>query len=403
MVLLRDQILTRIATDALHGRGISYQGPRSRGLTARAQERTLWEGEGFAAAIPSVRSDDDDLLAGEGVTTRLEIENLDRTLVSTAGMDLRVGTVYRGKFLRRFRSTREFEEAIKSGELEPIEPDSRGKIVLQHSPMGDSIYYVASHEKITLPVDLSLKIDAKSTTGRLATLCDDVSRSILETGERSPVIVDVRPYAFDLEVEPGKSQLIQAILRHRTSAFMTPAEVRAAPESAQLYENDTLLSLDDRLGEEGLLLRYHTRRAFVARQKTPGPIDVDARAAYDPKDFFQEMGGNGSLLLDPRRFYLMGTREEINLGGVVGVLTRDTADTGTGLWGHFAGFIWQGFRGPITMECRSESARIVHDGDPAGYVRLDKIDRTLRPEELYQGAYQKQDAPRLPKQFKPVA
>lgn len=393
MVLLRNEILMRIASDAFKEGGMGLQ---RRGLVAPMQER----GEGFAAAIPSRRVEEVDAEEPLGITTRLRIDNFDRALVSTAGMDLRVGTVYRGNVLRRFRSTHEFEEAVRRRELEVVEPDARGKIRLMHSQSGDSIYYVKSHEKITLPSDLSLKIDAKSTTGRLAALCDDTSRTILENGESSPVIVNVRPYAFDLEVEPGKSQLIQAILRHRDSAYMTRAEIYAATNVVALHEQGIPLSLHSRLSEEGLILRYHTRRALVAKQKTPGSIDLDARATYDPRDFFEEVRGNGSLTLEPRRFYLMGTQEVIQLGAAVGILTRDTADTGTGLWGHFAGFIWQGFQGPITMECRSESARTIYQGDPAGYVRLDKIDHMLTREQLYGGAYQHQDAPQLPKQFK---
>jgi len=94
----------------------------------------------------------------------------------------------------------------------------------------------------------------------------------------------------------------------------------------------------------------------------------------------------------------MSTKERIRLGNVCGHISRESEDTGTGLWGHFAGRIQPGFNNRITMECRSNVNRIVSAGDYAALVNFDKMDRPLGEKEGYVGAYVNQTL--APKMFK---
>lgn len=383
MILTREQIL------ALNCNGLQQ---------LQRHSTRSFEGEGFAAAVPDRRG----LAAEPHVEVSLEevIENFNPSLLSIAGMDLRVGEVYRANSLIRLNSAEDLSKLVQKGTFQQVKPDSQGKIRLRHDVSGNVIYVVASHEKIKLPSHLDLKVDSRSSTGRLAVLSDYISSKVLNSGSRSPVIVSVRPYAFDIIVTPGQSQLFQANLRIRNSAFMSQDEVSNDAKNIGLLQGDSELALKDHLTKEGLLMTYSTQRAFVARRHVEDAIDVDARNCYGTNDFFEEVGGNHQLDMQPRRFYLLGTREAIRLGNVAGILTRDSPDTGTGLWGHFAGIIQPGYQGRITMECRSESPCTILDGDPAGFVAFDKLSRELRSGEGYHGKYQNHDAPKLPGQFK---
>jgi len=130
------------------------------------------------------------------------------------------------------------------------------------------------------------------------------------------------------------------------------------------------------------------------------PINMQERRTIDPQRYFERIVGNGEIELEPARFYLFGTREEVILGNVVGRLAREHALSGTGLWNHFAGFFMKGFRGPITLETWSLNGRVVEDGEPAGTVEFDEVEGEGGE---YAGEYQHQEVPKLPKMFKPWA
>ncbi len=333
----------------------------------------------------------------------LVIEPFDSHLVNCSGLDFRVGEeIYFSQTSRNIRGVEHLRELAQRGEVKSLKAKN-GKVILEPDLSGRNVYYVSSLEEVRLPADLSLLVDAKSSIGRLGAMCVYRNKQVLESGERGHVIVSVQPYAFPLEVEIGKSCLFQAILRYHGSRFMTLKEI-VEDNNIQLYFNGkrVLLRERGRIDKEGLVMTYAPGLALRAKLpcKIPSPIEVDAKERYEVKDYFDVFEGDGEVALEPRRFYLLGTRERIKLGNVCGVLSRETSETGTGLWGHFAGFIWQGFDGPLTMECRSESARIISEGDYAGFVRFDKLEKPLAELEGYQGAYQHQKVPMAPKMFK---
>ncbi len=185
---------------------------------------------------------------------------------------------------------------------------------------------------------------------------------------------------------------------------MTQKEVIADQENIALFRKRERLDLSENgmFERPGLAMTFSTHLALKAKPKrrTPGPINMDSRAEYDVKDYFEIIEGNDQIPLDLRAFYLFGTRKEISLGDVCGLLSREARETGTGLWGHFAGVFQPFWRGEITMECRSESPRVIREGDPAGYVKFDKIRGAKR---IVEGSYLDQRAPLAPKMFKPVS
>ncbi|MDP3881532.1 MAG: 2'-deoxycytidine 5'-triphosphate deaminase [Nanoarchaeota archaeon] len=411
MVLTRGEIKRRAVTEyqscdnpgelvsfLFRPRGAMRSTPTKCGLVADPQDR---EGDRFAHFIAPAEDRADPTIEEKD---RLLITNLDPALMSPAGFDLRVGEeVYFSKYNRNVLSLDQLRELAKRGEVKKAKPNAEGKILLTGDPAGNNVYFIVSHETIKLPSDLSLLIDSKSSTGRLACMCIDKSRLALEMEHTSPVIVSAQPYWADLEIEPGKSSLVQAILRYRHSPFMTREDILKDGENISYYHKGEKLDLPRvaHFAKEGMAMTFSTGLAFRGKEKRrlPGPIDVDAKGTYNVRDYFDTLEGNGELEILPRRFYLMGTQEEIRLGGVCGILSRETPDTGTGLWGHFAGVIWQGFAGEITMEVRSESRRLISQGDFAGFLQFDKLEK-WNPGAGYCGNYQNQKVPKAPKMFK---
>ncbi len=149
------------------------------------------------------------------MTRGLEIENLDESNLSQIGLDLRVGgEVYQEKNgVRADLIDSELYRLEKDGEIKRLKPKN-GRVVLRASPTGKKIYYIPSLERIQLPHDLGIHVDAKSTTGRTGTMCTDKTKQVLELWhlDTHPVIIAVQPYAFDLEIELGKTRLSQAVL-----------------------------------------------------------------------------------------------------------------------------------------------------------------------------------------------
>ena len=140
-----------------------------------------------------------------------------------------------------------------------------------------------------------------------------------------------------------------------------------------------------------------THLAYRAKDCTE-PIDMDAVNKLDPNLYFEIQEGNHTLAMDARRFYLAGTQEVIAIGNVCGRISRESHISGTGLWSHFAGYVMPGFTGPITLECYSLGKRTLKKGHPAGFVIFDEVEGEIN--NLYNGSYQNQQVPKLPKMFK---
>ncbi len=337
------------------------------------------------------------------LTQGLALTNADPNSISSIGLDLRVSDeIYQARRLQTIHSLSHLRQLAKSGKITRVNP-TNGLVTLEADDTGANIYYIVSRERIALPETLSILIDAKSTTGRLAVMCTDRPTSERLTGQSAPIIIAAQPYAIPIELEPGKDSLVQAIFRYKDTEFMTIDQVRKNENVDFLDDTGNSLNGGVQFSRYGAALTFHTDRVLVARPlpQLPGAIRLSKRGHYPVSDFFEILEGQEEIEIAPRRFYLLGTRENIRLGNVCGLLSRETPDTGTGLWSHFAGFFWPGYAGPITMECRSESPRVVTAGDFAGFVLFDQMDAPLKEDKSYaaKGTYQHQRAPQAPKMF----
>ncbi|MDP2925944.1 MAG: 2'-deoxycytidine 5'-triphosphate deaminase [Nanoarchaeota archaeon] len=318
--------------------------------------------------------------------------------LQSAGLDFLVGNeIYSSDVLFKVNSFHDLKKLrrfeLKDGESFNLEADDFGR----------RVYYILSKERMKLPDNLELVVDSKSTTGRLGCMCHNVANNTLIRQSQNPIVVAVRPYAFPITIAAGKSKLFSGIIRYRQSPFMNHDEIKEHRSEIKFTREGSEVDIEDLITADGLGLHFSTRKVYAAKNlaSIPGPVNIDGVNCYNPEDYFEEVLGDREVVMDPRRLYLFGTLEAVSLGNVCGRLTREHAELLSGLWSHFAGFFWPGFSGEITMECWSDTKRLIRERELAGVVAFDKLTtQDGKSVEGYQGNYQGQKAPRLPKMFK---
>lgn len=268
------------------------------------------------------------------------------------------------------------------------------KFILKPNEKGERVYYIQSREAINFSDNLDIMIDSKSTTGRVGGMSHGVGRT-----KDGNLITILQPYSFPLEVECGKTRLSQVIVRYKDTPYMTNEEILKDKEIGFSGED---IYLRKALTPKGLLMQFDTKIAYRAK-KCNKPINMDAKATVDWKDYFEVIEENSSITLDKNRLYLMGSLGVFDLGRVYGILSREQeVITGAGAWGHFAGIFQPGFQGGITMEVYSHTKRKISRGDKAGVVLFDKVETGIGEPlaKIARGSYQGQRPPTLPKMFK---
>lgn len=307
---------------------------------------------------------------------------LEEGQVGASGFDFRVGNFVAGSDILKARWS---EEDI--GKLECRVLKDGQEFVLQPDADGNKVYYLFSKESVNLPDNLELRVDSKSTTGRVGAICQEVGRF------RDHIMWAVQSYAFPLLIRAGQTSLAQAAVRYSKSEYL---DAKRVGELVSLFGDG--LKMEEALGSDGVDMTFSARKAYVAK-KTDKPVDMDARRTLDWREYFDLREYNGKFIQEAKKLHLLGTREGISLKNVCGFLSRhDRVHTGTGMWGHFAGIFQPGFSGKITMETYSHNNREITDGDRAGAVVFDLIEGDGK--DLYSGNYQGQDVPMLPKMFR---
>ena len=329
------------------------------------------------------------------------VEPLNMENIGDDGMDFTIGTtIYASDIL--------LSEQISLGDLEDLKRnDLARKVDLEEGQKFDFhpriIYYVLSKEKVRVPADLKMIVDSKSTIGRLGCLCHDATDGNLFK-EPVHLIGVVRPYVFPLKVTAGKSRLLQGVFTYKGDSHMTRKEILESRDKISAKINNRKINLEKILIEDKLVLHFSTHKVYVSKPDAwiAGPIDIEAKGddRADWEDYFDEgeVFDGGKIILEPGKFYLLGTKENISFGGVCGRLSRDYGGHLTGLWSQFAGLIHAGFNGEITLECRTDEKRIIKDGDLAGTIEMDALSSGYKASG--KGSYLGQKAPKLPKVFK---
>jgi deoxycytidine triphosphate deaminase len=359
----------------------------SRGTSMKKGLMAPMTREDFAVAPMAAESAADKFLICPFNSDNLDIDGLDFTVGKS---------IYEYNLAYSRVSLEQLERFVDTGATRH-DLDEGQEFVFQQ----EKIYYVLSEETVRIPNNLNLFVDSKSTIGRLACICSDATLPNLLKKESTNLVGVVRPGVFPLKIHAEKSKLFQGVFKYNTDSHMTRKQLLKSGK-IRVEVNGKEKSIEDCIDEDKLILSFSTKRAYVSKRnlKNVEPIDVD-RTDLDWTKYFEEIKGKsgGEFTLEPGRFYLFGTQEDLRFDDVCGRISRDLGGPSTGLWTQFAGIIHAGFHGPITLECKTDVPRVIRPGDLAGYVEVDQLAGEVNLASG-QGNYLGQDAPKLPKVFR---
>ena len=340
-------------------------------------------------------------------------EDIHPEQIQPASLDLRLGPVayrVRASFLPGENAS--VADKIKQFALHEI--DLRAGAVLEK----DCVYVVPLLERLRLSSRISAAVNPKSSTGRLdifTRLIVDRSRAFdeVEAGYEGRLYAEIAPRTFSVIVRQG-TRLSQIRFRRGTPNTSASA-LRRLHEQFRLVNDDKASIRGDSIAVT-LDLKGEDREGLVGwkAKKHAELVDVDAKATYEPLDFWEPISlrpGRG-LVLDPADFYILATREAV-------VVPPDHAaemlanDTQVGEFRvHYAGFFDPGFGydpaggqgSRAVLEVRSRDVPFVLEhGQTVGWLRYEKL--AAMPDRLYGGSlgsnYQGQGL-QLGRQFRPV-
>lgn len=257
------------------------------------------------------------------------------------------------------------------------------------------VYIVPLMESLDLPADISASANPKSSTGRLdifTRVMTDCGQEFdkIPAGYKGPLYLEVSPRTFPILVRQG-SRLSQVRFRRGNSvlseedlAKLHECETLVASETPNISGGGIALSIDLNGGEGGLVGYRAKHHSSV--------VDVDRKAAYDVRDFWEPLYdyGQRELVLDPDEFYILVSREAVHVPpGYAAEMTPFDPLVGE-FRVHYAGFFDPGFGhsaaggtgSRAVLEVRShEVPFILEHGQIVGRLIYERMSRL--PQKLY--------------------
>jgi len=242
----------------------------------------------------------------------LATEEITDVQVQPASIDLRLGAMaYRIR--ASFLPGRDARVADKLSDMAIHEIDLKSGAVLETG----CVYLVPLLERLELSFRVSGVANPKSSTGRLdvfTRLIADHAQAFdrVEEGYHGPLYAEISPRTFPVLVRKG-SRLNQLRLRHGSPQF-TDTQLKRLHDDVGLVDGPADI-------EGGLALSVDLRGETVTRQvgwrarRHAGVIDIDARGAYDPLDFWDPVYARkqNGIVLDPDEFYILASREAVSI------------------------------------------------------------------------------------------
>jgi dCTP deaminase len=242
----------------------------------------------------------------------LATEDITDSQIQPASIDLRLGAVaYRIR--ASFLPGRDARVADKLSDMAIHEIDLKSGAVLETG----CVYLVPLLERLELSFRVSGVANPKSSTGRLdvfTRLITDHAQVFdrVEEGYHGPIYAEISPRTFPILVRRG-SRLNQLRLRHGSPQF-TDTQLKRLHDDVGLVDGPADI-------EGGLALSVDLRGETVTRQvgwrarRHAGVIDIDARGAYDPLDFWDPVYARkqNGIVLDPDEFYILASREAVSI------------------------------------------------------------------------------------------
>lgn len=254
------------------------------------------------------------------------------------------------------------------------------------------VYLAPLQEALKLPGGISAAMNPKSSTGRLDVFTRVISDGAAAfdqapEGYEGPLYVEICPRTFSILMRPG-DRLVQA--RMRAGGRQTGRELTV---SVDLKGNGK--------GPIGYRARRHS-----------GLIDLNAVGGHDPSVFWEPIpAGDGRLVLDPGEFYILASREAVEIPlGEAAEMAPIAPEIGE-FRAHYAGFFDPGFGvesvggsgGRAVLEVRGHDVPfLLEHGQPVAKLVFEPM--TEQPERPYGAAgshYQAQHL-KLAKHFKAI-
>lgn len=345
------------------------------------------------------------------------LTQIDPAQIQPSSLDLRLGPLayrVRASFLPGDQCT----VARKLGEHTLHELDLSRPAVLEKG----CVYIIPLQEELSLPKDISGKVNPKSSTGRLdifTRVITDYGRQFefIPPGHKGKLYAEVVPRTFSVLVRAG-DRLSQLRLTRGAPQFsdqqlarLDQLEMLVYHESEQPAEaiiaGGLRLSVDLAGNSGSDIIGYRAK-------KHTGLIDLDRINHYDPTEFWDAIRRtkNRDLVLDPEDFYILASKEKVRIpAGYAAEMVPYDPSVGE-FRIHYAGFFDPGFgygtddiKGTrAVLEVRShEVPFLLEDGQEVGSLAFERL--LALPDRLYgQGIgsnYQRQEL-QLSKHFRRV-
>ena len=213
------------------------------------------------------------------------------------------------------------------------------------------VYVVELAESLALPQDIAAAANAKSSTGRLDLLTrlitdHSIEFDRVETGYQGPLYAEISPRTFSVLVRPGMR--LNQIRFRRGDPSICDDDLRALHASEPLVNGEALID-----GGLGFSVDLHPRAAGIVGWRArhhSGLIDLSLINHYDPADFWEPVrpGGHGAIILDPGAFYILVSREAVNVPPDTAAEMVPYMAIAGEFRVHYAGFFDPGFGHPST-------------------------------------------------------
>ena len=253
------------------------------------------------------------------------------------------------------------------------------------------VYVIPLREGLNLPDDIVGLANPKSSTGRLdvftRVICDGGQKfDSIPAGYSGPLYVEVAPRTFPILVRPG-DRLGQIRFR------------RGAHEPLETQH----VSIDLQGASKGAIIGYRAKRHS-------GLVDLRGLKAHAAAEYWEPLyAPNGTLVLDPEEFYILASREAVEIPIDQAAEMAPIAPEIGEFRAHYAGFFDPGFgaveaggRGSrAVLEVRGRDVPfLLRHGQAVAKLIFEPMAQT--PDILYgaQGSHYQNQGLRLSKHFK---
>ncbi len=281
------------------------------------------------------------------------------------------------------------------------------------------VYLAKLKESLNLPSEFWGKVNPKSTTGRLdifaRALVDGTEEfNFIPPGFKGEIYLEISPQSFNLILQEGDRLAQLRLIRGNPPS---PDSLLHQLHNLQMLLYQEELEPQDPKIKQGLLISINLKPSnnskvigFVSKE-TQEPIEFKKVAYYPIERFWEKIETQEELILQPQRFYLLGSKEKIRVPPKFAAEMFPYEPQIGEFRVHYAGFFDPGFgfgkKGEIkgaraVLEIRPHTVPfLIRDGQVVGKLKYERL--IEEPDKVYNleiGSYYQGQELKLAKQFK---